>query len=112
MNLLSLICDRPQRFLLIFPSLLYLPIQTQWHVLGKFKGYFVLMYTDAAMFQISDVNITDEFLRGDSKSDFSLLFVSACLLGEPVSLGLCPLREQDTKAQTKAPSNHSFPADR
>lgn len=53
-------------FLLIFLPLLYLPIQTWWHALGKCKGYFVPTYTDAAMFQISDVNIADEFLRGDS----------------------------------------------
>lgn len=75
-------------FLLISLPLLYLPIQTQWHVLGRFKGYFVLMYTDAAMLQISDANITDEFLGGDSTSDFSLLFTSACLL----SRGSCPPR--------------------
>ena len=66
------------------------------------------MYTDAAMFQISDVNIADEFLSGDSKSDFSLLFTSARLL----SRGTRPLRKRHTKAPSKAPSNHSFPADR
>lgn len=66
------------------------------------------MYTDAAMFQISDVNIADEFLRGDSKSDFSLLFTSVRLL----SHGSCSQREQGTIALRKPPSNHSFPADR
>lgn len=109
MNLHSLICDGPLCLVLIFLPLLYLLIiQTQWHVLGKFKGYFVLMHTRAAMFQISDVNIADKFLRGDSKSDFSLLLTSSHLL----SHGSCPQREQDTKALCKAPSNHSFPSDR
>lgn len=109
MNLHSLICDGPLCLVLIFLPLLYLLIiQTQWHVLGKFKGYFVLMHTRAVMFQISDVNIADKFLRGDSKSDFSLLLTSSHLL----SHGSCPQREQDTKALCKAPSNHSFPSDR
>lgn len=67
------------------------------------------MYTDAAMFHISDVNITDEFLRGDSETDFSLLPTFARLLCGVVA----PLRgKQDTKALGKAPCDHSFPADR
>lgn len=54
--------------------------QTQWYALGKFRVYFVLINTYKTMFQVSDVNIADEFLRGDCKSDLSLLFISACVL--------------------------------
>lgn len=71
MNLLPLICDRRQRLVLILLPVHYLPIQTQWQVLAKFKRYF-----EAVVFLISDVNITGNF---SSFSFLSSLFTSVRL---------------------------------
>lgn len=68
MNLLSLILRQTPAFLLIFSTLALLIHPDSLARPGEkiLKGYFVLMCTDEAMFHISHINITHEFLRGDS----------------------------------------------
>lgn len=74
-------------------------IPAQWYALGKFRVYFVLINTYETMSQISDVNIADEFLRGDRKSDLSLLFISARLLSIVAALRVNRIQKPRVKLQ-------------